>query len=88
LDDYRMAAGDPFAYAGQKKQEDFEHIGEVVRRTHTDLLTAIREEQARIGRHMTDSELDVFVRRYYAHEYRQGLRRITAMGVEEPDEEY
>ncbi len=87
MDDYRVAAGDPFAYAGQKRQKDFEHIGEVVRRTHTDLLTAIREEQARIGQHMTDSELDEFARRYYAEEYLQDLRRIMAMGVEESDEE-
>jgi len=36
---------------------------------------------------MTDSELDEFARRYYADEYRQDLRRIRAMGVEEPDEE-
>ena len=87
MDDYRVAAGDPFAYAGQKRHEDFEHIGEVARRTHTDLLTAIREEQARIGRHMTDSELDEFARRYYAEEYRQDLRRSMAMGVEEPGED-
>ena len=87
MDNYRVAAGDPFAYAGQKRHKDFEHIGEVVRRTHTDLLTAIREEQARIGRHMTDSELDEFARRYYANEYRQDLRRIVAMGAEEPEED-
>jgi hypothetical protein len=87
VDDYLAAAGDPFAYAGHKRQEDLEHIGEVVRRTHTDLLTAIREEQARLGRHMTDSELDEFARRYYADEYRQDLQRIVAMGVDESDEE-
>jgi hypothetical protein len=87
VDDYRVAAGDPFAYAGQKRREDFEHIGEVVRRTHTDLLTAIREEQARIGRHMTDSELDEFARRYYADEYRQDLRRIMAMSGDSDEEE-
>ncbi len=87
MDDYKVAAGDPFAYAAQKRRKDFEHIGEIVRRTHTDLLTAIREEQARVGRHMTDFELDEFARRYYADEYRQDLRRIMAMGVEEADEE-
>jgi hypothetical protein len=87
VDDHRVAAGDPFAYAGQKKHKDFEHIGEVVRRSHTDLLTAIREEQARIGRHMTDSELDEFARRYYAEEYRRDLRGIMVMDVEEPNEE-
>jgi hypothetical protein len=87
VDNNNLAAGDPFAYAGQKRHDDLEHIGEVVRRAHTDLLTALREEQARIGRHMTDSELDEFARGFYAEEYRQHLRRIIAMGVEEPDEE-
>ena len=87
MDNNNLAAGDPFAYAGQKMHKDLEHIGEVVRRTHTDLLTAIREEQARIGRHMTDSELDKFAREYYAEEYRRDLRRITAMGTEEPADE-
>ena len=87
MDNNGLAAGDPFAYAGQRRHEDLEHISEVVRRTHTDLLTAIREEQARLGRHMTDSELDKFAREYYAEEYLRELRRIMAMGTEEPDEE-
>jgi hypothetical protein len=87
LDNNNLMAGDPFAYAGQRRQDDLEHIGEVVRRTHTDLLTAIREEQARLGRHMTDSELDKFAREYYADEYRRDVRRIMALGVEETDEE-
>jgi hypothetical protein len=87
VDNNGVAAGDPFAYAGQKRHEDLEHIGEVVRRIHTDLLTAIREEQARIGRHMTDSELDKFAREYYSEEYRRALRRIIAMGTEEPADE-
>ncbi len=87
MDNNGLAAGDPFAYAGQKRHDDLEHISEVVRRTHTDLLTAIREEQALIGRHMTNSELDKFAREYYAEEYRRDLRRIMAMGLQEPDEE-
>ena len=87
MGNYNVAAGDPFAYAGQKKQADLEHIGEVVRRTHTDLLRAIREEQTRLGRQMTDSELDRFAREYYAEEYRQDLRRIMALGIEESEED-
>jgi hypothetical protein len=61
----------------------------VARRNETDLLTAIREEQARIGRHMTDSELDKFSREFYAPEYRAELRRLVALGVtdEEGEEE-
>ncbi len=85
MDDYRVAAGDPFVAAGQRS--GMERIDEVVRRTYPDLLTAIREEQARIGRHMTDSELDEFARRYYADEYRQDLRRIMAMGEASDEEE-
>jgi hypothetical protein len=51
-----------------------------------DLLTAIREEQANRGRHLTDSELDRFARAFYAPEYRRDLRRIMAVGCEEPNE--
>ena len=87
MDNGNVAAGDPFAYAGRRRHDDLEHIGEVVRRTHTDLLTAIREEQGLLGRHMTDSELSKFAREYYAEEYRRDLRKIMAMGVEERDEE-
>ena len=85
MDDYRVAAGDPFVAAGRRS--GMERIDEVVRRTYPDLLTAIREEQARIGRHMTDSELDRFAREYYADEYRQDLRRIMAMGEASDEEE-
>ncbi len=85
MDNSSVAAGDPFVHAGRKRHGDFEHIGEVVRRTHTDLLTAIREEQARVGRHMTDSELETFARRFYADEYREDVRRAMATGGE-PDE--
>jgi hypothetical protein len=87
LDNSNLAAGDPFVYAAQKRQAELEHIGEVVSRTHADLLSAIREEQARLGRRMTDSELDKFAREYHADEYRQDLRRIMAMGVKEPDQD-
>lgn len=86
MNDSSVAAGDPFAHAGQKRHGGFEHIGEVVRRTHTDLLTAIREEQAHLGRHMTDSELETFARRFYAEEYREDVRRAMATGGE-PDED-
>jgi hypothetical protein len=87
VENHNVAAGDPFAYAGRERHGGFEHIGDVVRRTHTDLLTAIREEQANLGRHMTDSELDAFARSYHAEEYRQDLRRIAATGARDPDED-
>jgi hypothetical protein len=87
MDDNRLVAGDPFAYAGRKKYQNLERVDGVVRRTYPELLAAMREEQVKLGRHMTNSELDTFARRFYAEEYRQDLRRIMARGVEEPDEE-
>jgi hypothetical protein len=87
LDNSNLAAGDPFAHAGQRKQQGLERIDGVVQRTYPELLAAMREEQVKLGRHMTNSELDTFARRFYAEEYRQDLRRIMAMGVEEPDED-
>jgi hypothetical protein len=87
LDKNGVAVGDPFAYAGRRKQQGLERIDGVVRRTYPELLAAMREEQVKLGRHMTNSELDTFARRFYADEYRQDLRRIVALGVEEPDED-
>ena len=85
MDNNSVAAGDPFAYAGHKKYQDLERVDGVVRRTYPELLEAMREEQVKLGRHRTNSEVDTFARRFYAEEYRQDLRRIMAMGVEEPD---
>jgi hypothetical protein len=88
MDNNSVAAGDPFAFAGHKKRhQDLERIDGVVRRTYPELLAAMREEEVKLGRHMTNSELDTFARRFYAEEYRQDLRRIMAMGVEELDTE-
>jgi hypothetical protein len=47
----------------------------------------MREEEVMLGRHMTNSELDTFARRFYTEDYRRDLRRIMALGVEEPSEE-
>ena len=85
VDNNSVAAGDPFAYAGHKKYQGLERVDGVVRSTYPELLAAMHQEQVKIGRHMTNSELDTFARRFYAEEYRQNLRRIMAMGVEEPD---
>ena len=86
MDNNSVAAGDPFAHAGHKKRyQDLEGVDAVVRRTYTELLAAMHEEEVKLGRHMTNSELDTFARRFYAEEYRQDLRRIMAMGVEEPE---
>ena len=85
MENNSVVAGDPFAFAGHKKHQGLERVDRVVRRTYPELLAAMHEEEIKLGRHMTNSELDTFARRFYAEEYRQDLRRIMAMGVEEPD---
>ena len=65
--------GDPLARTGEKL--------EIHRRTHQDLLAAVREEQERTGRGMTGSELDRFTREFHAPEYRQDVRRILALTI-------
>ena len=86
MDNNSVAAGDPFAHAGRKKRyQDQEGVDTVVRRTYPELLAAMHKEEVKIGRHMTNSELDTFAHRFYAEEYRQDLRRIMAMGVEESE---
>ena len=45
MDDYRVAAGDPFVAAG--KFSSVESIQEIVRRTYPELVEAIRDEEAR-----------------------------------------
>ena len=86
MDNNSVAAGDPFAHAGHKKRyQDLEGVDTLVRRAYPELLAAMHEEEVKLGRHMTNSELDTFARWFYAEEYRQDLRRIMAMGVEEPE---
>jgi hypothetical protein len=86
MDNNSAAAGDPFAHAGHKKRyQDLEGVDAVVRRTYPELLAAMHEEEVKLGRHITNSELDTFARGFYAEEYRQDLMRIMAMGVEEPE---
>jgi hypothetical protein len=85
VDDYRVAAGDPFVAAG--RSSSLESIQEIVRRTYPELIEAIRDEETRLGRPMSMGEIDAFARGYHAEEYRLDVRRLMTWGVEEPDEE-
>ena len=88
MDNNSLAAGDPFAHAGHKKSyQDLVGVDAVVRRTYPELLAAMREEEVKLGRHMTNSELDTFARRFYAEEYRQDLRRGISSGLEDDNGE-
>ena len=72
-------AGERIVRAGEKLK--------VRRRTHADLLAAVRNEQATIGRDLTASELDRFAREFHAPEYRQDVRRIMALGIGDKDQD-
>ena len=85
MDDYRVAAGDPFVAAG--RSSSLESIKEIVRRNYPELIEAIRNEETSLGRPMSMGEIDAFARGYHAEEYRLDLRRLMTWGVEEPDEE-
>jgi hypothetical protein len=85
VDDYRVAAGDPFMAAG--RSSSLESIREIVRRSYPELIEAIKDEETLMGRPMNMGEIDAFARGYHAEEYRLDLRRLMSWGVEEPDEE-
>jgi hypothetical protein len=85
VDDYKVAAGDPFVAAG--RSTSLESIREVVRRTYPELVEAIRDEETRLDRPMTMGEIDAFARGYHAEEYRLDVQRIMTMGAEELEEE-
>ena len=85
MDDYRVAAGDPFMAAG--RSSSLESIREIVRRSYPELIEAIKDEETLMGRPMNMGEIDAFARGYHAEEYRLDLRRLMSWGVEEPDEE-
>jgi hypothetical protein len=85
VNDHRVAAGDPFVAAG--RSSSLESIQEIVRRTYPELIEAIRDEEAQLGRPMSMGEIDAFARGYHAEEYRLDLRRLMAWGVEQLDEE-
>jgi hypothetical protein len=66
-------AGDPFYAAG--------------RRTEAELIKAIAEEKARLGRSMSQREREVFARSFFAEEYRGEIRLLAAMGLLDAEDE-
>ena len=75
-----------------RRRGELEHVGKVIPRTDSGILyvqyvEALGAEERRIGRQLLPSELDRFAREYHAPEYGAEVRRLTALGVEEPDEE-
>jgi hypothetical protein len=85
VDNFGVASGDPFLAAG--RSSELEHIGKVVRRTYPELMAAVREEEARLGRPMLPSEVEEHARAFFAPQYREDLRAISDKAWEELHEE-
>jgi len=82
---------DNSSLARMQRKGEFEHVGKVVPRTDSGILyaqymEALKAEERKVGR-LLPSELDRFAREYHAPEYGAEVRRLMALGVEEPDEE-
>ncbi|HEV8046016.1 MAG TPA: hypothetical protein VGP38_12590 [Rubrobacter sp.] len=56
----------------------------VRRRSPLEELEAVHEDEIRLGRPHTPSERDAFVRGFHGQEYGEEIRRLMALGVEEP----
>ncbi len=48
-----------------------------------ELAEAIAEDEARLGRPLTPRELEAFAHGFFAKEYREEIRRLMALGVED-----
>jgi hypothetical protein len=67
-------AGDPIHAAPPKPR----------RRTEAELAESIHEDEIKLGRPHTPSERDGFTRGFHGQEYSEEIRRLMALGVEEP----
>ena len=85
VDNFGVASGDPFFAAG--RSSELEHIGKVIRRTYPELMAAVREEEARLGRPMLPSEVEEHARAFFAPQYREDLRAISYKAWEDLHEE-
>lgn len=83
---------DNSSLARMRRRGELEHVGKVVARTDSGILyaqymEALRDEERKMGRQLLPSELERFAREYHAPEYGAEVRRLLALGVEEPDED-
>jgi hypothetical protein len=69
-------AGDPFAHAGRERQQLRRE-----RRTESELIAAIREDEERLGRPMTHGERVGFAKGFYGPEYVAEVRLLAVEGL-------
>jgi hypothetical protein len=73
--DPRTLAGDPFAFAAERRQLSRE------RRTAAELVEAIREDEEKLGRPMTHNERVGFARGFFGPEYVAEVQQLAAEGL-------
>src|SRR5215210_3304570 len=76
-------AGDPFAHAGVERRQLRRE-----RRTEAELIEAIREDEAKLGRPMTHNERVGFARGFFGREYGTEIRLRPAQGVLDDEDEH
>jgi hypothetical protein len=80
--DPRTRAGDPFAYTGGKipkgRLPSSKSPGSS---THEECVEAMHEEEARLGRPMSQREREAFARGFHAPSYRAEIGSLMASGL-------
>jgi hypothetical protein len=80
--DPRTRAGDPFVHAGEERRQLRRE-----RRTEQELIEAIREDEARLGRSMTPGERLGFAKGFFGVEYVAEVRLLAAEGLLDGEDE-
>jgi len=73
--DPRTRAGDPIAFAAERERV------RQSRRTEAELVEAIHEDEAALGRPHTPSERDGFTRGFFSVEYAAEVRLLARAGL-------
>jgi hypothetical protein len=84
LSEHRIhPAGDPIAHAGTARQQLRRE-----RRTESELIEAIREDEKELGRSMTPGKGEGFAKGFFGVEYTAEVRLLAAEGqLDDEDEE-
>ena len=79
--DPRTLAGDPIAFAAERKRVRQSH------RTEEELVAALREDEKTLGRPHLPSEREAFAQGFFSVEYGQEIRMLAAQGLLDPEDD-
>jgi hypothetical protein len=63
------------------------YAADIRRRTHEECIAAMHGEEERLGRKMSQREREAFAYGFYSCDYRAEISRLTALGVEGPEDD-